>query len=499
MRKHEDKIFILNPTYNLRSDKKRVILYNSSIDPGIRTDETDILVYLNPLYAAILSLFDGRNNLGNIMKDLAKALKMPSQNIKRIVEPLLNNSEGFNFNYDGHRFFLPRQLLIEKEPSMDFREFQTAEFMIPRKELDLKSWRLYRPLDAIFMINNICKTNCIYCYADRRKKYDCRISFGRLKEIIEEAKTIGLRSFDLTGGEVLLYPEWPGLLNELLTNGFSPYISTKIPLDIKTIQTLKDIGISRIQVSLDSVVTEELQKILSVGADYCNELLNSIKNLDQYGFDIYTNSQITKYNRKNVEKLINFLLGLKNIKRINLSSAGFSLYTKKNYSDYAVSLNEIKQIEAYIETRKQNVSDNIQINFSGYTQLADYQKNDKKTNFDRRARCSGNFYAFVILPNGHVTACEELYFHPAFKLGNLKDQSIMEMWNSREAMGLYMLSKKRIQPSSPCSYCTDFDSCHQTKGICWKEILYAYGDENWDYPDPRCPKAPPVGRQFYLE
>lgn len=44
--------------------------------------------------------------------------------------------------------------------------------------------------------------------------------------------------------------------------------------------------------------------------------------------------------------------------------------------------------------------------------------------------------------------------------------------------------------SSPCSTCEIFDSCFSNLNRCWAEILKAYGDENWDYPDPRCAKAP---------
>ncbi len=44
-----------------------------------------------------------------------------------------------------------------------------------------------------------------------------------------------------------------------------------------------------------------------------------------------------------------------------------------------------------------------------------------------KPRCSANFYAFVILRDGKVTICEELYLHPKFIIGDLKKQSIMEV------------------------------------------------------------------------
>ena len=48
--------------------------------------------------------------------------------------------------------------------------------------------------------------------------------------------------------------------------------------------------------------------------------------------------------------------------------------------------------------------------------------------------------AFV-LPDGKVSACEQLYWHPQFIIGDLKKQSIEEIWNSPKAWELYNLSK----------------------------------------------------------
>ena len=35
---------------------------------------------------------------------------------------------------------------------------------------------------------------------------------------------------------------------------------------------------------------------------------------------------------------------------------------------------------------------------------------------------------FVILPDGRVTVCEERYDHPAFLIGDLRRESVEEMW-----------------------------------------------------------------------
>ncbi len=118
-----EKIFVLNPAYNLRADRKRVILFNSSIDAAVRMDASDILVCLHPLLAVILSLFDGKKQLGEIINELVKILKLSEKAIVKFVEPLLNNDDELQFVYDGHHYYLPKNLLIETEPAIFFREF----------------------------------------------------------------------------------------------------------------------------------------------------------------------------------------------------------------------------------------------------------------------------------------------------------------------------------------------------------------------------------------
>ena len=64
---------------------------------------------------------------------------------------------------------------------------------------------------------------------------------------------------------------------------------------------------------------------------------------------------------------------------------------------------------------------------------------------------------------------------------------------------MYYLSLEQIQEKSPCKKCSIFTKCRQEYGgVCWREVIKAYGNENWDYPDPRCPKAESVTKKIYI-
>ena len=85
--------------------------------------------------------------------------------------------------------------------------------------------------------------------------------------------------------------------------------------------------------------------------------------------------------------------------------------------------------------------------------------------------------------------CEELYYHPAYIMGDLSQQSIMEMWNSEEALKICYPDQRTVL-DGPCRDCPDFKECHIFPGRCVREAIKRFGQERHYYPSPRCPKAP---------
>ena len=70
-------------------------------------------------------------------------------------------------------------------------------------------------------------------------------------------------------------------------------------------------------------------------------------------------------------------------------------------------------------------------------------------------------------------------------------QSIQEIWNSNEALLLRNIPQESISPDSACRYCKEYKECKLSfKQKCWRDTLKAYGEDKWDFPDIKCPKAP---------
>ncbi|UCH97205.1 MAG: radical SAM protein, partial [Candidatus Aminicenantes bacterium] len=399
----------------------------------------------------------------------------------------------------------PQDTLIKAGNKKDVLHYNPYDFLIPNSQLDFKRQRLYEPLDTTIILNNHCETGCIYCYVDKRKSYTCQIPFKRIVELIREAKELQMRSFTPEGGELFTYKYWKELLNALVENHFDPVITTKSPLNETRIKELKDIGIKRTNLSLDTINCGQMCKLLNVKEKYYDLILKTLKDLNDNDFDICIQSQVTSINQDNMEELLNYLLEFENINSIKIRATSFSLYPKEDRNQYLwlrPDKNKLDKINHLVIQLREKHGDKVQLIFHQYPERKKYinpSVQEKQVFFENRPQCSGNFHSFFILPDGKVTICEELYWHPQFIIGDLMRQSIREAWNSEKALSLYHVSKDLVREQSACKSCYDFDRCHQGQGVCWKQVLYAYGEENWDYPDPRCPRAPQPFNEFWIE
>ena len=131
-----------------------------------------------------------------------------------------------------------------------------------------------------------------------------------------------------------------------------------------------------------------------------------------------------------------------------LLRSGFSLYKSPDfYNSIKPSLASIERIEQYIQELEKEERLKIDFVISSPDTENDYNsKRHKEQHFDHRSVCTGNQRSFVILPDGKVTICEELYWHPNFIIGDLTKQSILEVWNSDKAISLFNITQNDMQP-----------------------------------------------------
>ena len=206
-----------------------------------------------------------------------------------------------------------------------------------------------------------------------------------------------------------------------------------------------------------------------------------------------------------MEELFKYLLEVEKVRCIKVRAVKFSLYPREGKDQYQrlrPDKSKLEKIKNLLHQLAGKHGAGVHLFFRDWAGREHYinpSLQERQSLFAKRSHCPGNFSSFVILPDGKVTLCEELYWHPRFILGDVLMQSIREVWNSEAAQSLYHMAAGNVSKQSACQTCEKFSGCHQEQGVCWKQVVYAHGEANWDYPDPRCPRSPQSARVLWIE
>jgi len=487
-----DEYYVVNPNYVLRHDEKRSIIVDKIHKNDQINSSDNFYSFIHPYHAEFLSLFNGSRTVYEAANHFSFLKKINLTDCVNFISKLIENKNYYEISICDSNLYFPQNLLVKKSNCDTFHNYDKNDFSY--SSLDFKTKRLHFPLYITYMVNTKCTTDCIYCYADCRERKGRGISKKNLEKLFHEIDKYKLAYFNIMGGEFFLDNEWEFIVQELIKIKVTPIISTKMPISNKIISILEKNKINEIQISLDSINPSVLKKLLKLnGEKYIEAMKQTLNELTKANFRIKINSVITKYNDSvdDVKSLLDFLSEFSITQQIVIP-AGFTLYKP---SVFMPSVKNIQLIKDFLHSYKENYK--FSISLSDYAKKEEFfmKKTDKENAFNRRALCTGNINQIYILPNGDVTLCEGLMFNKAFIMGNVNNKSLKEIWDENKCA--YLMNQS-VHKGSICGKCIDFESCHSEKGVCWKLSILAYGDENFHFPDPRCPKAPKLKNKLYI-
>lgn len=110
-----DKIYIFNPGYVLRNDITRAVLATRDNSSYHSLDVNDVSTILHPAFAMLLSFFDGSRTLKDTLNEVSSYFNISFEGALKTVSKLIDNKSGVAVEYDGHFFYLPQYVLVEKK------------------------------------------------------------------------------------------------------------------------------------------------------------------------------------------------------------------------------------------------------------------------------------------------------------------------------------------------------------------------------------------------
>lgn len=485
-----DNIWVLNTDYAFKNDKDRICMYSMKY---LKNDSSiDWVSYIHPVQAMILSLFTEKRKLSEILSDLSQQFGLSTDKTYSLIKDFLGNPTPIFTEWKGQKVFFPKNVLLKanelKEYSYNF-EWEDLKC----SSVDLNPDRSHKsPHTALWILTTKCLTNCKYCYADRATQY-APISLKKAFDLIEEFKELHMESVDIIGGEIMLYKDWDIILKRLIDYGMSPtFISTKVPMTRHLVSKLIATGFrNTFQISLDSVNDETLKSIIGSQVGYVKRIKNGISLLEELNIPIRVDTILTAQNANiaEIDALYQFISKIMNLELWEIRVPDASIYSCTTFEEIKASMAQIVALRDYINTSLKPKA-NIKIIFSDDSLEHHHRQCGPEIDNFPGGSCGMLMNRVVILPDGKITICEQLYWQKEYIIGDLNISTLKDVWNSHNAIRIFSSQWPQVRGSSQCSRCTFLDACNSKKRKCPVKVLRAYGPHNWDYPDPRCVFAP---------
>jgi len=118
-----------------------------------------------------------------------------------------------------------------------------------------------------------CNLRCIYCHREGEEKPRGEMSAEEIAEVLQVAAGCGMRSVKLTGGEPMLRRDLCDIIASV-PQGMDASMTTNATLLAERAADLAEAGLSRVNVSLDSLQPERYQQI--TGKDLLERVLAGI-------------------------------------------------------------------------------------------------------------------------------------------------------------------------------------------------------------------------------
>lgn len=487
-------IWILNPDYKFKNDYDRIAMYSTK--QVQQYSSSDWISYIHPVQAFILNSFTDIMSLPDHYQCISNTFNISYKDAERMISPYIENETPIYTVWKGQKIVFPKNVLIKANKISDLSEIKKKEIPnLDTTKIDLTPDRMHKgPQTLLFMLTNKCVTNCKYCYADRKTKYTS-LTTTEIFKIIDESKALNLSYIDVIGGELFCKKDWYLILKKLVDENLTPnYISTKVPLDEEKVRQLYETGYNNVvQISLDALDDAVLNKIIGTPTGYIDKIKYSIQLLIEYGFKIQIDTILTRYNTqtKYIVNLFNYIKTIQNLVYWEIRIPEMSIYNPNGFHEIKCDRHILEDLRKYVSEKIMPQAD-FQIIFSDDAILDKYKKGKPEEESFMGGTCGILKSNLFVLPDGKVSVCEQLYWHPQFIVGDLRKQSLSEVWNSDKAKTLFYLKRELYKEKSICNKCQAFDLCNKKHHKCFVKIIKAYGQDNWNYPDPRCVYAPKI-------
>lgn len=309
-----------------------------------------------------------------------------------------------------------------------------------------------RPFILELEITRRCNLRCVHCYAEAEDRvFEDDLTFPEIEGVLDSARGIGIPELSLTGGEVMLRPDFLDIVDAGIRRGMNVrFVTNATLLDDGMLAALARRPIKLVTVSLDAMSAPVHEAIR--GEQSHGPALENILRFKRTGFRV---SIITAFSRLNVadfDPLLAFCREHRIHWQVQLTSA-----KGRCGSDITLSPEEYyalgEKVAAVLADRHSGVivipMDDL-ATFSHFAPL-----NRLSTTW--QGMCTGGLLNLFVRANGDVTPCSALCFDSCI-VGNIRRDRLESICAEERCKRALAVFSKETREGA-CRSCAFLDEC----------------------------------------
>jgi 12,18-didecarboxysiroheme deacetylase len=346
-----------------------------------------------------------------------------------------------------------------------------------------------RPV-VVWNITRRCNLKCVHCYAHAKDKaFKDELTTEQDLELNDDLARFGVPVILFSGGEPLVRKDLPELADYAVKKGMRAVISTNGTLiSAKKAQTLKDIGLSYVGISLDGM-QEVNDRFRGVRGAF-NSALEGIKNCQAAGIKVGLRFTINKFNVTEIPHVFDLLeeMDIPRVCFYHLVYAGRGSELVKEDLSHEESrravdliIDRTRDLHAKGKPKEVLTVDNhadgpylylrlLEENTQRAQEVLELLKMNEGNNSGRGIGC--------VSWDGEVHA-DQFWRHYSF--GNIKNRPFSEIWTDTSEPLMGQLKEKKKHVKGRCATCRWLDVC----GGNFRVRAEAVAGDVWA-PDPAC-------------
>lgn len=319
------------------------------------------------------------------------------------------------------------------------------------------------PKAMLYHVTSSCDKACRYCYLDAKHtplEKDI-LTKNELFNIIEQLGKLGAAEIIYTGGEPFVRPDLMEIIQHASECGIWNIVTTKHYFSEEDAKRIGEIGRVKISLSYDCHI-DSIADFLSGMNGHVQKMDRSIQRLLVQGVKLSIEPVVTGMT---AELMHDFLLHLKGL---GVEEVNFHRYfTSEGRQDDRLTLTS-EQWDNIVKITESGLLPDLNI----FEEVI--ERISGEVDAPLCTGCVNALKSISVLPNGKVVLCDHMPNALRYCYGDLKTQSVEEIWNGELRQEISHPPQSRFS-GTPCGSCDLFETCLK-KTACWKQSVLEHGD-----------------------